>query len=61
MRVKTYRSGYGEPNEHAFNSVQELHEMLTVLEEEDTQEDTIYQVDVSLPFSKIKVKNKSVL
>lgn len=61
MRVKTYRSGYGEPNEHSFNSVQELHEMLTVLEEEDTQEDTIYQVDVSLPFSKIKVKNKSVL
>lgn len=61
MRVKTYRSGCGEPNEHSFNSVQELHEMLTVLEEEDTQDDTIYQVDVSLPFSKIKVKNKSVL
>lgn len=61
MRVKTYRSGCGEPNEHSFNSVQELHEMLTVLEEEDTQDDTIYQVDVSLPFSKIKNGNVTIV
>lgn len=61
MRVKPYRSGREEPTEHSLNSLQKLHEMLTDLEEEDTKDDTMYQVDVSLPFSKIKVKNKSIL
>lgn len=61
MRVKTYRSGREEHTEHSLNSLQKLHEMLTDLEEEDTKDDTMYQVDVSLPFSKIKVKNKSIL
>lgn len=61
MRVKTYLSDRGEPIEHSFNSVQELHKMLTDLEMGDTREDTVYQVDVLLPFSKIKVKNKSIL
>lgn len=61
MRVKTYHSDRGEPIEHSFNSVQELHKMLTDLEMGDTRDDTVYQVDVLLPFSKIKVKNKSIL
>lgn len=35
--------------------------MLRDLEDEDKKENTMYQVDVSLPFSKIKVKNESIL
>lgn len=61
MRVKTYRSGCEEPTEHSFNSDKELREMLRDLEDEDKKENTMYQVDVSLPFSKIKVKNESIL
>lgn len=61
MRVKTYRSGREEPTEHSLNSLQKLHEMLTDLEIGDTRDDTVCQVDVLLPFSKIKVKNKSIL
>lgn len=56
MRVKTYQKGYREPTKHSFNSIKELGEMLNDLEDEDTKNNTIYQVDVSLPFSKIKVK-----
>lgn len=59
MNVKTYQSGCPEPIEHSFNSVEELHEMLENLEDDDTKDDTIYQVDVLLPFSKIQVKSLS--
>lgn len=56
MSVKTYQSVCPEPTEYSFNSVEELHEMLRDLEDEDTKDNTIYQVDVLLPFSKIQVK-----
>lgn len=57
MRVKTYRSGCPERTEHSFNSVEELHKMLRDLEDDDENENSISQVDVLLPFSKIQVKN----
>lgn len=61
MSVKTYHSGCPEPNEQSFNSVEELHTKLESLEDDDTKDDTIYQVDVLLPFSKIQVKSLSTL
>lgn len=61
MRVKTYQKGYREPTKHSFNSIKELGEMLNDLEDEDTKNNTIYQVDVSLPFSKIKNGNVTIV
>lgn len=59
MRVKTYHSGCPEPNELSFNSVGELHKFLKNLQNMDTEDNLVSQVDVLLPFSKIQVKNQS--
>lgn len=59
MRVKAYRSGCPEPTEHSFNNIEELHTLLRNLEYRDTNDNSISQVDVLLPFFKIQVKNQS--
>lgn len=58
MRVKVYHCGCPEPNEFSLNSVGELHKFLKNLENMDTEDSLVSQVDVLLPFSKIQVKNQ---
>lgn len=59
ISVRTYKSGCPKPTEHSFNSVKKLHEKLRDLEDDDTKDMTINQVDVLMPFSKIQVQTKS--
>lgn len=59
MRVKAYHSGCPKPKELSFNSVGELHKFLKNLENMDTEDSLVSQVDVLLPFSRIQVKNQS--
>lgn len=59
MRVKAYHSGCPKPNELSFNSVGELHKYLKNLENMDTEDNLVSQVDFLLPFSRIQVKNQS--
>lgn len=59
IRVQTFKHGCKEAIDHPFNSLEELQSMLEDLEDEVKRDNTICQVDVYMPFSKIQVKHQT--
>lgn len=53
--MQTFKRGCQE-DDRCCNSLEELHMLLEELEDDDRRDNTISQVDVYMPFSKIQVK-----
>lgn len=53
--MQTFKHGCKEAIDHPCNSLEELHTVLEELEDDDKRDNTICQVDVYMPFSKIQV------
>lgn len=56
--MQTFKHGCTEAIDYPCNSLEELHAVLEELEDDDKRDNTICQVDVYMPFSKIQVKRQ---
>lgn len=59
IKVQTFKRGCKEAIDHPCNSLKELQSVLEDFEDEVKRDDTICQVDVYMPFSKIQVNRQS--
>lgn len=60
IKVQTFKHGCKEDIDHPCNSLEEIQSMLEDFEDEVKRDDTICQIDVYMPFSKIRVNRQLV-